>query len=257
MKEAFASISGDRIKVSIQESPIPTPNEHQVVIRVKAAGLNPKDWKYLTETPTDQGDDVAGYVHAVGSKVTEFKPGDRVAAFHQMGAAHGGYAEYSLAWAYTTFHLPEQTSFEVRSVEAATIPLAAMTAALGLYQDLGLPLPWNPARTSIPLIVYGGGSAVGSFVIKLARLSNIHPIIAVAGKGTPQIEPLLDKSKGDTTIDYRDGDEAVVAAFNKALNGKKIEYAFDAISEHNSYINIGHVLDPQKGKIAVILPWQH
>nr|KMM71525.1 hypothetical protein CPAG_07832 [Coccidioides posadasii RMSCC 3488] len=250
MKEAFASLSDDKVKVSIKDSPIPHPNDSQLVIRVVATGLNPKDWKFLSDKPTNQGDDVAGYVHAVGSKVTEFKPGDRVAAFHQILAPHGGYAEYAVVWAHTTFHLPKEVSFE----EAATIPLAAMTAALGLYQDLGLPVPWNPARTRTPLIVYGGASTVGSFVIKLAKLSNIHPIITVAGKGIPQVEALLDKSKGDIVIDYRTGDKAVVTAFTKALGGKKIEYAFDATSEHNSYVNIGHVLDPEKGKIVVVQP---
>ncbi|WEW61599.1 hypothetical protein PRK78_007090 [Emydomyces testavorans] len=242
MKEAFASVSHDRVKVFIKDSPIPEPNESQLLIRVVATGLNPKDWKYLTHTPTNQGDDVAGYVHSVGNKVTEFKPGDRVAALHQIRAAHGGYAEYAVVWAHTTFHLPKKTSFE------------AMTAALGLYQDLCLPIPWNPARTPTPLIVYGGASAVGSFVIKLANLSNIHPIIAVAGKSIPQVKPLLDPSQGDTIIDYRNGDEAVVAAFKEALSGKKLEYAFDAISAHNSYVNIGRVLDPEKGQIVVVSP---
>jgi NADPH:quinone reductase-like Zn-dependent oxidoreductase len=116
MKEAFVSNpTGDNIVVSIKDSPIPTPNDTQVVIRVVASALNPKDWKIATafkDKPSDQGDDVAGYIHSVGSKVTEFKPGDRVAAFHEMVTPHGGYAEYTLAWASTTFHIPKETSFE-------------------------------------------------------------------------------------------------------------------------------------------------
>ena len=62
--------------------------------------------------------------------MTEFKVGDRVAAFHEMMKPHGSFAEYSIAEAHTTFHIPEKTSFE----EAATIPLAAMTAAVGLVR---------------------------------------------------------------------------------------------------------------------------
>lgn len=112
MKEAFATSTNDKIEVSIKDSPIPTPNEYQLVIRVVATGLNPKDWKYLNDKPSNQGEDVAGYVHAVGSKVTEFHVGDRVAAFHQMQASHGGFAEYSLVCDHTTFHLPKETSFE-------------------------------------------------------------------------------------------------------------------------------------------------
>ena len=74
------------------------------------------------------GDDIAGYVEKVGAGVTEFKVGDRVGAFHEMMTAHGSFAEYAIAWAKTTFHIPENTTFE----EAATIPLAAMTAVVGL-----------------------------------------------------------------------------------------------------------------------------
>lgn len=114
MKEAFASNpTGNDVTVSIKDTPIPTPNETQVVIRVVAAGLNPKDWKVLEgPSASNQGDDVAGYVHSVGAKVREFKPGDRVAAFHEMFSPHGTWAEYAVAWAYTTFHIPDETSFE-------------------------------------------------------------------------------------------------------------------------------------------------
>ncbi len=78
--------------------------------------------------PFNSGDDIAGYVEKVGAGVTEFRAGDRVGAFHEMMKPHGSFAEYAIAWAKTTFHIPEKTSFE----EAATIPLAAMTAAVGL-----------------------------------------------------------------------------------------------------------------------------
>lgn len=62
--------------------------------------------------PKNQGDDISGIVHEVGERVSEFKPGDRVAAFHEMQQPGGSYAEYALSWAHTTIHLPEKTSFE-------------------------------------------------------------------------------------------------------------------------------------------------
>lgn len=62
--------------------------------------------------PKNQGDDISGIVHEVGENVSEFKPGDRVAAFHEMMKPGGSYAEYALSWAHTTIHLPEKTSFE-------------------------------------------------------------------------------------------------------------------------------------------------
>ena len=60
----------------------------------------------------NQGDDIAGIVEAVGENVSEFKHGDRVAGFHEMGTAGGSYAEYAISWQHTCFHIPKQISFE-------------------------------------------------------------------------------------------------------------------------------------------------
>ena len=199
----------------------------------------------------NEGDDIAGYVHNVGSNVTEFHPGDRVAAFHVMRTPGGSYAEYALSPAHTTFHLPKHTSFE----EAAAIPLAAMTAAVGLYVRLGLPQPFTPPSKPIPLVIYGGASAVGAYAIKLARHSGIHPLICVAGKGSSFVETLIDSSKGDVIIDYRKGDDAVVQGIKDAIPaGQKLLYAFDAVSEKGSYVNCGKVLSPEGGKLTLVLP---
>lgn len=182
--------------------------------------------------------------------MTEFKPGDRVAAFHEMTTPGGSYAEYALSWEHTTFHIPKKTSFE----EAATLPLAIMTAALGMYLRLGLPEPWRPATEPTPLVVYGGASAVGAYAIKFAQRSNIHPIIAVAGRGQEFVETLIDRSKGDTIVDYRRGDEEVVNGIRSALKGQKLWYTFDAVSEHNSYINASRVLEQNGSKVTLVLP---
>ncbi|OKL55420.1 hypothetical protein UA08_09330 [Talaromyces atroroseus] len=101
-------------KTQAIESPIPVPNDDQVVIKVIVSGSNPKDWKRpeWSDVHINQGDDIAGIVHAVGKNVSEFKPGDRVAAFHEIMQPGGSYAEYALAWASTTFHIPQKTWFE-------------------------------------------------------------------------------------------------------------------------------------------------
>ncbi|OJK02119.1 hypothetical protein ASPACDRAFT_1886511 [Aspergillus aculeatus ATCC 16872] len=250
MKEA---VIDKAVTVAIHEVDTPVVQPGQVLIKVVVSGTNPKDWKVPTWQPdapaTNQGDDIAGYVEAVGEGVPNFHKGDRVAAFHQMLTPGGSWAEYAIAWAHTTFHLPEGTTFE----EAATIPLAATTSAVGLFQRLGLPLPWSPATQPLPLVVNGGSSAVGAFAIKLARLSNIHPIIAVAGKGASYVETLIDRSKGDTIIDYRDGHEAVRKIIKTAAGGRPVHYAFDAVSEKGSYQNLGAVLTAP-AKITVVLP---
>ncbi len=132
-----------------------------------------------------------------------------------------------------------------------------MTAALGLYQRLSLPLPFHPAPNPTPLIIYGAASAVGSFAIQLAQLSNIHPLICVAGRGIPHVERLIDASKGDVILDYRDGDEKLVQGLRDAVKrcaGGKVEHAFDCVSDNSSYINICEVLDYHSGRITLVVP---
>ena len=132
--------------VEIIDTPIPSPQDKEVVIKVIVAGTNPKDWKYPTwyvffllvvafsdadnlqrkDWPHNPGDDIAGIVHSVGKDVYEFKPGDRVAGLHAFLTENGGFAEYAVAPDWTTFHLQHNVSFE----EAATIPVSALTAAI-------------------------------------------------------------------------------------------------------------------------------
>ena len=140
------------------------------------------------------------------------------------------------------------------TTEGAAIPLAAMTAAIGLYAKLRLPEPFLPASEPIPLVIYGASSAVGYYVLQFALRSNIHPLICVAGRAQEHVEKLIDRSKGNTIIDYREGDEAVVQGFKDALKGQKLRYAYDAVSEKGSYQNICNVLDHNGGKITLILP---
>lgn len=122
MKEAIVAAGPE---VEIVDSPIPTPEPDQVVTKVVVSGSNPKDWKrpQMMGTSSNQGDDIAGVVHSVGSNVVEFKRGDRVAAFHQMMTPGGSYAEYAVSWDHTTFHIPKKTSFEGQYVYVTVITL--------------------------------------------------------------------------------------------------------------------------------------
>lgn len=261
MKEAIIKTG---TKVEIVDSPVPKAGENQVVIKVVYSGSNPKDWKYPDWQPDsgqiNQGDDIAGTVHEVGKNVFEYKVGDRVGAFHHMLQPHGSYAEYAVAWDWTTFHLPENISFE----EAAAVPLAAMTAAIGMfhYAKLDLPAPWRAVQTSktkLPLVVYGGASAVGSYVIQLAQRAGIHPIIAIAGRGQDHVNSLLDKSKGDAVVDYRKGDDAVVSGVSEAAKAAGVEgkllHAYDAVSSKETQTNMHKIL-AQGGRLTTVLPGQ-
>lgn len=223
---------------------------------------NPKDWKLpeLRNQTTNSGDDFAGIVEKVGANVFEFKPGDRVAALHEITAAAGTYAEYSLASQHTTFHIPKETTFE----EAAGIPLASMTAAVALYQHLALPQPWalpppNNNVREVPLVIYGASSAVGFYALQLALRSNIHPILAVAGRATDHVKQMIDPAKGDVVVDYRAGESAVIAALKEALDGKSpLRYAFDAVSEGDSASTIAQLFrdsgDGKEAKFTSVAP---
>jgi len=200
----------------------------------------------------NQGDDISGTIHEVGEGVSEFKKGDRVFAFHQMLAPGGSYAEYAVAWAHTTAFLPENASFQ----EGAALPLASLTSALGLYSRLRLPQPWLPRKDDekpIPLVIYGASSSIGYYATQFAVRSNIHPIIGVAGRARSHVEKLLDPSKGDTIVDYRDGDEAVQKGIKDALKGAELYHCFDGVSEKGSYQNVAAVM-PENGHITLVLP---
>lgn len=157
-----------------------------------------------------------------------------------------------MAWQHTTAHLPQNISFE----QGATIPLAALTAAVGLYRHLRLPQPWTPAREETPLVIYGAASAVGIYTVQLAKLSGISPLICIAGKSIAHVKSFLEPEKGDAVIDYREGSEAIVEGIKKAANGRKLLHAYDAVSEHGSWESLGKALSPG-GTITTVLPTKH
>ena len=129
-----------------------------------------------------------------------------------------------------------------------------MIAVFGLYQRLGLSPPWRFIIISIFVIIYGAAGVVASYAIQLARQSNIYSLICVAGRGIPYVERLIDQSKGDVVLDYRNGKEQFVQDFRAAVQnvGGKIEYVFDVVSEHGSWDNICQVLDCKSGRITLV-----
>ena len=105
-----------------------------------------------------------------------------------------------------------------------------MTSAIGLFVDLKLPAPWSPQKPSdsekLPILIYGASSATGAFAAQLAKLSNLHPIIGVAGKSAK-----LANSLCDYVVDYRDGEDAVVKGIQDVLKkeglGDKLKHVYD------------------------------
>ena len=244
-----------QLTTQLEDIPIPSNlKPHDVLIKVVVAGSNPKDHKHplpaYFNNKLNQGDDCAGTIAAVGSAVNRFKIGDRVAGFHEMDTPDGTYAEYAICPEQTIFRIPDSMSDE----EAATIPLAIFTAAVGLYRNLQIPAPWDradekaPSTGKVPLVVNAGSSAVGAFAIKLARLNpRVGPIIATAGSSSEYV-----KSLGvDAVVDYRS--KTVAEDIKRAAGGTSIDHAFDAMNSKTSVAYLSSVLG-KNGKYTSTMP---
>lgn len=172
---------------------------------------------------------------------------------HKMLGPGGTYAEYALLEANTTLHIPESMSFE----QAVTIPLTATTAASGLFiggdKGLGLPLPTSPVKEPLPLVIYGASGSVGTYAVLLAKQANIHPLICIAGGGGKSIEHLLNPASGDTLLDYRKGEAALIEGIKSASGGLEVRYALDAAAIGKSSATIAQAMTGG-GKIARVLP---
>lgn len=105
----------------------------------------------------------------------------------------------------------------------------------------------------MPLVVYGGSTAVGAFTIKLARLSNIHSIVAVAGNGIPFVETLIDRAKGDIIIDYRGEGGTLSNRIRNAVGLQPILHAYDAVGDKRSLQEIASVM-AKGGTINTVQP---
>ncbi|MGW4733000.1 NADP-dependent oxidoreductase [Streptomyces shenzhenensis] len=155
----------------------PRPGAGQVLVAVRAAGVNPVDWKLREglRRPGDSGDrvfpavfgsEVSGVVAEVGDGVTAVAVGDEVFG----NTVAGGYAEYALLPAEVTAHKPAGLSF----TDAATLPVAAATAYDGVRQ---LDLP-----AGATLLVTGAGGGVGAAAVQIARSLGVR-VVGVASEG--------------------------------------------------------------------------
>ncbi|MER5217340.1 NADP-dependent oxidoreductase [Streptomyces sp. NPDC002838] len=155
----------------------PVPGSGQILVAVRAAGVNPVDWKQRTGHrrpgesgerlfPAVFGNEVAGIVEATGDGVGGFATGDEVFG----NTVAGGYAEYALLPAAVTAHKPAALDF----TDAATLPIAAATAYDGIRQ---LDLP-----SGAILLVTGAGGGVGAAAAQIARAFGLG-VVGVASKG--------------------------------------------------------------------------
>lgn len=196
-----------------EERPVPRPGPNQVLIRVRAAGVNRHDCGQRQRgTPPPGATDIpglecAGEVAALGSAVSGFKEGDRVCALTNGG----GYAEYCIAEAPLVLTTP--AGFD--DLDAASIPEAAFTTWLNLVVLCDLrPGEW--------LLVHGGASGVGTFAIQLAKAWGVN-VIATAG-GDDKVAACL-KLGANVACNYRTED--FVKVVERATGGRGVDVILD------------------------------
>ncbi|KAK6940486.1 Alcohol dehydrogenase, N-terminal [Dillenia turbinata] len=199
------------------EVPVPVPKNDEVRLKVEAASLNPVDWKmqkgmlrpfFPWKFPYIPATDVAGEVVAVGSRVKNFKPGDKVVTV--LGhASGGGLAEFVVSKEKMTVIRPP----EVSAAEGAGLPVAGLTAHQALTQSAGVNLEGSGPQKNILITAASGG--VGLYAVQLAKLGNTH---VTATCGARNIE--LVKSLGaDEVLDYKTPDGAAL----RSPSGKKYD----------------------------------
>ena len=196
------------LRLESVERPQPGPGE--VLVRVRAAGVNPIDWKiragYLQQfmpldLPYVPGIDVAGVVEEVGADVDGLAAGDEV-----FGRGAGTYAELAVAPAVSLAYKPAGLAFE----DAATLGVGGITSWVGLFDVAKL----EPGQR---VLVQGGAGGVGSLAVQLARWKGAH-VIATAGAGNAEHVRSLG---ADEVIDY------AATRFEEAA--RDVDVVFDAV----------------------------
>lgn len=197
----YSAYATDNSTLSVGDQPDPKVAPGSVLIEVKAAGVNPVDWKIMagyldpimTATfPVVPGWDVAGVVRAVGPDTPEFRAGDEVYAYARKEVVHGGtFAELVAVPAEGVALKPKSLSFE----EAGGVPLAGLTALRAL-RSVGI----SPDGAGKTVLVHGGAGGVGSFAVQIARAAGARVIATASTKNHAYLNEL-----GAEPVTYGDG----------------------------------------------------
>ncbi|TCD67256.1 hypothetical protein EIP91_000333 [Steccherinum ochraceum] len=186
--------------IAVEEVPVPTIDDDEVLVKVTANAQNPTDWKhvrYVTIPGSICGVDYAGTIAKVGKAVTTYAVGDRVAGFVHGGqyTDRGAFAEYVKTPAELTWKVPDNLTDEA----AATLGCGAWTAVQTLYYPGYLGLVEPPAKTDKGewIFIYGGSTSVGMFAIQFAHLSGYK----VATVASPKHHDLLKSYGADVVVD--------------------------------------------------------
>jgi NADPH:quinone reductase-like Zn-dependent oxidoreductase len=177
---------GEGGTLSVRELPVPKAGAGEVLVKVRAAGVNPVDWKVaggrVGQVP---GADVAGVIEALGEGVSGWQVGDPV-----LGVARqsGGYAEYAVIPVATLARKPKALTFE----EAAGVPIAAETAWRALHEAGGI-------KAGQTVLIHGAAGGVGSAAVQIAKAAGAR----VIGTASANNLEFLKSIGVDQVIDYR------------------------------------------------------
>lgn len=187
---------GDPEVLRVEQVPRPHVGPDEVLIQVHSAGVNPLDWKVRAghvrewlqhQLPLIPGWDVSGVVKAVGSGVTALKPGDAVFGMLDFNL-NGAYAQYVAA--HVRHLAPKPASLDY--VQAAAVPLAALTAWQSLFEVAGL----LPGHT---VLIHAAAGGVGHFAVQFAKWKGAR----VIGTASAANADFLRQLGADAVIDYR------------------------------------------------------
>jgi NADPH:quinone reductase-like Zn-dependent oxidoreductase len=212
----------------------PKPEKNEVLVKVKAASVNPVDWKirmgnlkFMTgkKFPVYLGTEVSGVVESIGEDVKNITPGQRV--FAGLSYKGGGYAEFAKAPEENLVILPDNVSFE----DACTFGVAGITPLQGL-QDHGL------LEEGMHVLVNGASGGTGTYAVQIAKILKAR-VTAVCS--TKNIE--LVKSLGaDSVIDYTKEDftknKAAYDIIIDCVGSKTFGQAKKALKKKGRYVNI-------------------
>jgi NADPH:quinone reductase-like Zn-dependent oxidoreductase len=238
IKAYFYRDYGSPDVLQLEEIEKPVPADDQVLVRVRAASINPLDWHYMEGTPyivrllefgllkpkvPRLGVDLAGQVESVGNKVTQFKVGDEV-----FGQRFGAFGEYVTVREDRALVVkPAGVTFE----QAAALPVAAITALQGL-RDKGKLQPGQK------VLINGASGGVGTFAVQLAKMMGAEVTGVCSGRNVELVRSL----GADHVIDYTKED------YTK--NGQRYDVMLDNVANHSFSENI-RMLNPQ-GKYVLI-----
>jgi len=242
MKAIVVHEFGGPEAMRLEELPDPSPGPNEVVVRIKAAGVNPVDTYIRSgahavkpELPYVPGSDGAGEIEAVGAGATEWAIGDRVyiAAFDKTGRT-GTYAERTRCAHSQVHRLPARVSFP----QGAALGIPYATAYRALFQRAG-------ARSAETVLVHGATGGVGIAAVQIARA---HGMRVIATGGTDAGLELVRAQGANIVVSHRD--PGYLDAIKRATGG----HGADLILEMAAHLNLDKDLSllAPHGRVVVI-----